>query len=300
MTRTIGTTPDSACTASNGPPPKQAMRDRDQGVDRIRSRGRDTRGTALPGVWCYAATPWSPPPARAGSSTSSRFSRRSSGASAPWGSSRSRSTSTTRCTSGRRATRGPSARFLRFSVNWYGTPSRWRKPCRTRRWCRTTRAGGLALRLERGGPASFPFLPALGVILGTQALAGNWTRLRYRPRSSSLCPRLLRLEHDRDVRRGTLCSWVWAIVLWIRGLREDRQAAGGRGGPGRSGRPHEVRRHRSPPLLAGLRLMKGRRSWPRLAWLLLPVLVLGLRAWTRHLYGRGLLLQSMTYAREVG
>jgi hypothetical protein len=95
-----------------------------------------------------------------------------------------------------------------------------------------------------------------------------------------------------------LCSWTWATVFWIRGIRT------GRNGPMAWGATLAAVAFLTKyvgiglvPLFAAYGAIARRRAGPWLAWLALPVaVVVGYELLTSHLYGRGLFLGASRYA----
>jgi hypothetical protein len=95
-----------------------------------------------------------------------------------------------------------------------------------------------------------------------------------------------------------LCSWTWATVLWIRGIRT------GRNGPLAAGAALAAVAFLTKyvgiglvPLFAAYGTIARRRAGAWLAWLALPVaVVVGYELLTRHLYGHGLFLGASRYA----
>lgn len=88
--------------------------------------------------------------------------------------------------------------------------------------------------------------------------------------------------------------WVWAVLLWIRGLDERYPTANGVSGAlvGLAALTKYFAISLVPLLLV-YTLLSGRRRWPRAVWLMLPMVMVGLfDLYTRHLYGVGLFLQS--------
>ena len=88
--------------------------------------------------------------------------------------------------------------------------------------------------------------------------------------------------------------WMWAVVLWIRGLDERRPTANLASalliGLAALTKYFAIS---LAPLLLVYTLLSGRKRWRRAVWLLLPVVMVGLfDLYTRRLYGVGLFLQS--------
>ncbi len=151
------------------------------------------------------------------------------------------------------------------------------------------------------------WLPAIGAVLGTYQLARR------------LCPRpmvaaLLMLFSPVYLMSATtvmsdvlmLCAYVWSVYLWTSGLEPRSRPPG----------PVFNKRLIGAAVLAGVAaltkyfavsllplllvytLVRQRGLRRDVAWLLIPVTILGLYQWWTHgLYGHGLLLDAVDYAR---
>jgi hypothetical protein len=145
-------------------------------------------------------------------------------------------------------------------------------------------------------------LPALALVLGTWFLARSFCA---HPLEAALmtvtAPVFLLSSTSVMCDTMMLACWVWAVVFWMDGL--------GPGGPAKLCvaalliSACELTKYFGLsliPLLLVYSLMEKRRAGAWLAWLLLPVLVLALyQGVTRHLYGRGLLFNAMSYATNL-
>ncbi len=94
-----------------------------------------------------------------------------------------------------------------------------------------------------------------------------------------------------------VAAWIWAVALWIRGLRTGRQAWSALAAllvaMSALSKYFGVA---LLPLLAVYTIARERRLVPQLAWLVAPVAVLaGYEAWSIQLYGTGLLQGAANY-----
>lgn len=193
--------------------------------------------------------------------------------------------------------------FYGFEVNWYG----WSQPMSE--VTKNPPLAGYYLALARSvlGPSEVAahaafLLPALACAFGVLALA---RRLCARPLEAALVAVLspVFLVHATTVMCDVsmLALWCWALVLWLRGLDRDRRAtlAAAAGLVALAGLTKYFG-VALVPLLATYTLARGRRAWPALAWLAIPVAVFAAyQILTAQLYGRGLLLDAADYATEM-
>jgi 4-amino-4-deoxy-L-arabinose transferase-like glycosyltransferase len=98
------------------------------------------------------------------------------------------------------------------------------------------------------------------------------------------------------------CLWVWAIVLWERGLRNDRRAVLALIGMGLCIAAATLTKYFGfalVPLLAVHGLMRLRRPGWWLLALLIPVVVVGLFDWWAYrVYGHGLVLDAAGFSSQ--
>lgn len=190
--------------------------------------------------------------------------------------------------------------FYGFSANWFGTvapfPEVMQNPPLVSYW--------LALWTAVFGWAEASLHVAmLPWALG--ALAGIWFLAREldAPPTESLLvaaatPAFFVSSTTLMCDVPQLCSWTWATVLWIRGIRT------GRNGPLAGGAALAALAFLTKyvgiglvPLFAVYGVIARRRAGAWLAWLALPVaVVVGYELLTSHLYGRGLFLGASRYA----
>ena len=190
--------------------------------------------------------------------------------------------------------------FYGFDVNWYGVL----EPMHV-----VMKNPPLAAYYAAAVTAVFGFgeivlhlaflLPALGVVLGTHRLA---RRFCSRPLLAALLvlvsPVFLVSATAVSSDVAMLCLWVWATVLWVEGL-ESGSRAKLLGGALLIAAAALTKYFAVSllPLLAVYTLVRERRDWRRLLWLLLPLALLaGYQVWTQQSYGRGLLLDAASYA----
>jgi hypothetical protein len=145
-------------------------------------------------------------------------------------------------------------------------------------------------------------LPALGVVLGTAALAG---RLGASPLASGAivlaAPGFLVSATGLMGDTLMLALWVLAVLAWRTGTeREDGRLFTAAGLLSAASALAKYFGASLLPLLALDGVVRRRRAGRRLLFLLLPAAVLaGYQLWTRTLYGRGLLSDAAVYARTT-
>lgn len=145
-------------------------------------------------------------------------------------------------------------------------------------------------------------LPAAGVALGTYVLARGMTA---RPGEATLAAVLtpVVLVSSTSVMCDTpmLCVWVWALVCWTRGTDRHTPLLLALGALLAS--VAALTKYFGVallPLFALYALLRDRRSWTWVLWLVLPAAILAAyQLWTQRVYGRGLLLDAMGYASAV-
>ncbi len=142
-------------------------------------------------------------------------------------------------------------------------------------------------------------LPAVAVVLGTYRLAGHFCR---RPQLAALAilvsPGFLVSSTTVMCDVAMLAGWVWAVVFWTEGLRQNRPVklfwAGMLAALALLTKYNGIC---LLPLLAAYGLMEKRGVGRWLAFLLIPALALGASEWwTFHLYGHPHFLASNQYA----
>lgn len=142
-------------------------------------------------------------------------------------------------------------------------------------------------------------LPAVAVVLGTYRLARNFCRWPRFAALAVLCsPGFLVSSTTVMCDVAMLAAWVWAVVFWMEGLKQNSRgklwAAGILTGLGLLTKYNGIC---LIPLLAAYGLMEKRRPGGWLGILLIPVAALGASEWwTFHLYGHPHFLASNQYA----
>jgi hypothetical protein len=187
-----------------------------------------------------------------------------------------------------------------FEINWYGSPQpMWQvtmNPPSTSYYMAAL--AGIFGWSETVLHAVF--LPAaIALVVGTWHLARQFCR---HPMTAAILvpamPVVLISSSTLMCDVPMLAAWVWAVIFWERG-------------EARSSRLHLVgaailislaamAKYYGAcliPLLAAYSLIRNKFAWRHLAWLVIPVVVLGgYDLAGRHLYGRSLLLQAGSYA----
>jgi 4-amino-4-deoxy-L-arabinose transferase-like glycosyltransferase len=140
-------------------------------------------------------------------------------------------------------------------------------------------------------------LAAIALILGTYRLAGRFTRTPVLAALFTLlCPGTLVSAGSVMCDTMMLALWVWAALLWIEGIEEDKSAF----------------LAVSSVLIAACALTKYfgvsliplllvyslmRRRWGAAFWFFVPIAILGwYQHWTAGLYGHGLLFGAAHFA----
>jgi len=194
-----------------------------------------------------------------------------------------------------------------FEVNWHGVaapmPDVMKNPPLVSYYLA---AASLLLGWSEAALHLALLLPAIGVILGVYALARE---LAARPMLAALAtlstPVFLVSASTLMSDVAMLCGYVWAIALWVRGLRQERAlllvAASLLVALATLTKYFGIT---LLPLLIAFALLQAPGQWRRwLPPLALPItLLVGYELGTRALYGRGLLLEAADYAtgsREV-
>lgn len=141
-------------------------------------------------------------------------------------------------------------------------------------------------------------VPAIGAILGTWQLARGLCSDALAAAGFTLVSPVF-LVSSTNVMCDTLllACWMWAIVLWKRGLEsEDLRTCGFAAVLVSAAALTKYFGMSLIPLLIAYSIFKKRRLTWHLFCLLIPVLVLGAyQWWTTHLYGRGLLRDAVLY-----
>jgi len=200
--------------------------------------------------------------------------------------------------------------FYRFDVNWYGTTDPMWEVMQNPPLASYYLALAAALFGWSEVALHLAFLvPAVGVIWGTFRLAEQLcTRPLLATLATLLTPAFLVSSTNVMCDTLTLCFWVWAVVLWERGLR--RRQIGflllSALLIGFAALTKYIGVGLIPLLLVyTVAQQRGRGSWltaillPSMT-LLIPVVVLAMyQLWTAEKYGRGLLFQAAGYAMDV-
>jgi hypothetical protein len=145
-------------------------------------------------------------------------------------------------------------------------------------------------------------VPAAGLAVGTYRLAGLFTA---RPGQAALAmvvtPVFLLSSTTVMSDVPMLCAWVWALLLWMRGVREGSPLLLALGaGLAALAALTKYFGIGLLPLFVLYALLRERRVWRWAPWLLIPVAVLAVyQVGTEQLYGRGLLLDAAAYASAV-
>ncbi len=192
------------------------------------------------------------------------------------------------------------ADFYGFTLNWYGTASAMSDVMKNPPLAAYYLAAAAAALGWSEVALHLAFLlPALGVVLGTYHLARE---VSGRPLEAALAAAFtpVFLVSSTTVMCDVLmlCAFVWAVVLWIRGLRGSR--------PGLLAASAVLALAAGlakyfgialVPLLIAYGVARERRIGAWIAWMLIPVVGLALyQLYTAGLYGRGLLLDAAWYA----
>ncbi|RKZ12859.1 hypothetical protein DRQ53_14200, partial [bacterium] len=190
--------------------------------------------------------------------------------------------------------------FYGFDVNWYGVEEPMHGVMKNPPLAAYYAAAVAGIFGFREIALHLAFLlPALGVVLGTYRLA---SRFCSRPMLAALLVLVSPVFLVTSVAVGSdvamLCLWVWATILWVEGLESESRAKLVAGALLIAAAALTKYFAVSLlPLLAAYTLVRERRDWRRLLWLLMPVAaVAGYQVWTQQSYGRGLLLDAASYA----
>lgn len=146
-------------------------------------------------------------------------------------------------------------------------------------------------------------LPAVALILGTYQLARRFTAHPLIAAVATLAAPAVMVSATSIMCDTTMLAlWVWAALLWMRGLDPPLPpylvAAGLLIAAGALTKYFAAS---LLPLLLAYSILRRRRLEHRLWYLLIPVaLLLEYQLWTRSLYGQGLLSDAASYAGSEG
>ncbi len=189
-----------------------------------------------------------------------------------------------------------------FEVNWYG----WTMPMHEVTKNPPLACAWIALLISIFGENEFAlhlgfFLQAIAVVLGTYTLARNLCDHPFYAALAALCTPVFMISSTTLMCDVLLVAfWVWAVVSWMRGTRENRPlflalaallviAA-------------SLTKYFGialVPLLLAYSLVRNRKAGWWLIYLLLPVAVMGLyEGAMRALYGHGLMWDAFSYANQ--
>jgi 4-amino-4-deoxy-L-arabinose transferase-like glycosyltransferase len=190
-----------------------------------------------------------------------------------------------------------------FEVNWYGTAMPMHEVTKNPPLACAYIAliGFLAGENEFALHLGF-LAPAIAAVLGTYALARQLTdRPFYSALAALFTPVFIVSSTTVMCDVLLLALWVWAVVLWMRGLENNRPLilalASFLIGVGVLAKYFGLAL--IPLLLAYSVTRKGKPGW-WLVYLLIPVVVVALyEYWTRRLYGHGLLLDAFSYTSQA-
>jgi 4-amino-4-deoxy-L-arabinose transferase-like glycosyltransferase len=189
-----------------------------------------------------------------------------------------------------------------FQVNWYG----WAMPMHEVTKNPPLACAFLALIISMFGENEFAlhfgfFLQAIAVVLGTYALARRLCDHPFYSALTALFTPVFMVSSTTlmcDVLMVAL--WVWAVVLWMRGLEEDRPLLLALAAllVGACSLAKYFGIALVPLLLVYSWVRNGRPGW-WLVYLLIPLAIIGLyEGAMRALYGHGLLWDAFSYANE--
>ncbi len=190
-----------------------------------------------------------------------------------------------------------------FTVNWYGKVEPMSVVMKNPPLAPAWLAGGSTLVGWSEVGLHLLLLPfAVLSVVGTFLLARRWCR---RPHLAALIalftPVLIVSGTSLMCDVMMLAFWVWAILLWVQGLQENR--------PGMLCAAAVLMLFAALakyfgacliPLLAAYTCFERKRFTPELSWLLLPLIALGAyEVFTRAKYGSGLFSGAVDYAVVV-
>jgi 4-amino-4-deoxy-L-arabinose transferase-like glycosyltransferase len=189
-----------------------------------------------------------------------------------------------------------------FDVNWYG----WIMPMHEVTKNPPLASGYLALVLALFGESEVCLhlaflLPAIAVVLGTYELARYYCASPFLSALALVSmPAFLVSSTTLMCDVLMLAFWIWALVLWRRGLNDGRAGvlalAGLFVGLAALTKYFGVA---LVPLLVAYSIARKERTWRWLPWLLIPVVLAVLYEWVTQLsYGHGLLSEAFGYTTE--
>ncbi|HEX8523068.1 MAG TPA: glycosyltransferase family 39 protein [Tepidisphaeraceae bacterium] len=193
--------------------------------------------------------------------------------------------------------------FYGFGVNWYGAGMRMSEVMKNPPLASyfIALAGKVVGESEVELHGAF-VIWGVGVIVGTYELARMITARAMLAAGLALFSPVVLISATTvmcDVMM--LCLWVWAVVLWMKGLKAENfwmlLAAAVLAGVSALTKYFGVS---LIPLMVVMALVQQRRMGPWAAALVVPVAMLvAYQVWTQHLYGRGLLLDAAGYAANA-
>lgn len=193
-----------------------------------------------------------------------------------------------------------------FKVNWAGTPNpMWLQTKNPPLVCYYLALASRFVGWREVGLHAFMLLPTIAAVLGAYQLARRFCH-------SALLAALICLFTPAFLASSTsvmcdvpmLALWVWAVVLWVRGLDDDRWplllASGALIAASALTKYYGIA---LIPLLAMYALIRLKRFGAWTACLLLPIALLAAyQLWSRAVYGVGLITNATVFAgnaREI-
>lgn len=190
-----------------------------------------------------------------------------------------------------------------FKVNWGGSPNpMWLQTKNPPLACYYLAFASRFVGWREAGLHAFMLVPTTSAVLGTYQLARRFCR-------SALIAALICLFTPAFLASSTsvmcdvpmLATWVWAVVLWVRGLDEDRLpllfASGALIAASALIKYYGIA---LVPLLAMYSLLRLKRFGAWTVCLALPMAVLGAyQVWSRAVYGVGLLTNATVFASNA-
>jgi 4-amino-4-deoxy-L-arabinose transferase-like glycosyltransferase len=189
-----------------------------------------------------------------------------------------------------------------FELNWYG----WPMPMHEVTKNPPLACAWLALLISMFGENEFAlhvgfFLPAIGFVLGTYALARRLCDHPFQAALAALFTPVFMVSSTTlmcDV--WMVALWVWAVVLWMRGLENNRPpilvSAGLLIGACVMAKYFGIAL--IPLLFVYAVVRKGGVGW-WLLYLVIPLAAIGLYEWAmRVMYGQGLIGEAFSYTHQ--
>lgn len=193
--------------------------------------------------------------------------------------------------------------FYGFKVTWYSTEMNMAEVTKNPPLASYYLAlAALAVGWGEVGLHLAFLLPAIGVIAGTYLLAQRYCARPFQAALVTLLtPVFLVSSSNLMCDTLMLCLWVWALVLWERGLhRRDLALLAASGVLMGLAVWTKYFALSLVPLVLVYSLAVTRRPGRWLLALLVPILMAtAYELWTRHLYGKGLILDAAAYSGEV-